>query len=100
MSSNGYFSFGSEEPATFMAAPFWANADISNRIGTVSYEVHHSDISQTYISQVSMFISQQQQVTFNGTWMLISEWSNVPQYGGLISHVSKRIHSNYLSICS
>lgn len=71
-----------------MVAPFWASSDTSNRVGTVSYEVYRSETSQKYISQVSMFISQQQQVIFNGTWMLISEWSNIPQYGESVTVVS------------
>ena len=99
---NGYFSldspisyntpqlFSSTAPSSHLVAPYWANNDISNRLGSVSYEVHHSETSSTYIGQVSSFISQQQQVQFNGTWMILAEWQSVPQFGGSLTAVSKR----------
>ena len=31
---------------------------------------------------VSTYISQHEQVNFNGTWMLTAEWRNVPEYLG------------------
>jgi len=73
-----------------MVAPFWASNDISNRVGIVSYEVHSSAASSSYTNLVSSFISQQQQVQFNGTWMLLAEWHSVPQFGGSLTVVSKR----------
>ncbi len=103
VSSNGFFSFDSEVayntpqlfsssfPSAYLVAPFWANNDISNRIGNISYEVHSSEDSSEYINMVSTFISQQQQVQFNGSWMLLAEWNHVPQFSGSLAVVS-----NYL----
>ena len=71
-----------------MVAPFWANNDLLNRIGSISYEVHNFETSSSYISKVSAYISQQQQVQFNGSWMLLAEWKNVSQFGGALSVVS------------
>ena len=91
VSSNGFFSFGGAVPYTtpqlfsstfsdaYLVAPYWASNDISNRVGNISYEVHSST---DYVIQVSTFISQQQQVQFNGSWMLLAEWNNVPQFNG------------------
>ena len=102
VSSNGFFSFDNEvtyntpqlfssyfPPAETMVAPFWANNDISNRVGNISYEVHSSEISMTYINLVSTFISQQQQVQFRGSWMLLAKWSGVPQSMGSLAIVSE-----------
>lgn len=101
VSSNGYFSFDNEvtdsTPQLFsssslpayLVAPFWAHNDISNRVGDISYEVHSFVVSLNYINLVSSFISQQQQVKFNGSWMLLAEWNSVPQFSGSVSVVSK-----------
>lgn len=81
--------FTSSFPPAHLVAPYWANNDISNRVGSISYEVHGSGISATYINLVSTFISQQQQVRFNGNWMLLAEWNGVPQFSGSVAVVSK-----------
>ena len=100
VSVNGYFSFGEEaayntpqlfsssSPATYLVTPFWANNDISNRVGNITYEVHTTENSPTYITLVSSFISQQKQVQFNGNWMLVAKWNSVPQFGGSLTNVS------------
>ena len=63
-------------------------------MGEVSYwmYINQSD-SLTY---VSTYISQQEQVKFNGTWMLAVEWNNVPEYLGNISIV--RVHILHIII--
>ena len=108
ISSNGFFTFDSEVtystpqifsttfPPAYMVAPFWANNDLPNRIGSISYEVHNHEISSNYISSVSAYISQQQQVRFNGSWMLLAEWNNVSQFGGSLSVVSNKLCFNVL----
>ena len=102
VSTEGYFSvgdtlsrvynvpqrFSSSSPFTHFIAPFWSNSDISNRVGNVSYEVHTRYHAPNLINLVSSFISQQQQVQFNGTWMLVARWNNVPQFGGSLTDVS------------
>ena len=101
VSSNGFFSFDREAsyntPQLFsssftsahLVAPFWSNNDISNRVGNISYEVHYSETSNSnYIDLVSTFISQQEQVEFRGSWMLLAEWNRVPQFRGPLTVVS------------
>ena len=102
VSSNGFFSFDTEvtystpqlfsssSPQDHLVAPFWANNDISNRVGSISYEVHSSGTTSDYISSVSAFISQQKEVRFSGTWMLLAEWNSVPQFGGPLTIVSTK----------
>ena len=100
VSTNGYFSFGTNimyskpelfseySPSSYVVAPFWAQNDISHRVGHVAYEIHDSENSGNYLSLVSTFISGHQQVHFNGTWMLLAEWNSVPQFQGSIMVVS------------
>ena len=71
-----------------MVAPFWAQNDISHRVGHVAYEIHDSENSGNYLTLASAFISGHQQVHFNGTWMLLAEWNSVPQFQGSITIVS------------
>ena len=58
-------------------APFWADVNIDTGVGQISYEVH-STASSTAIAQVNTFIND---TDFAGQWMLIAEWSGVPQFG-------------------
>ena len=101
VSTNGFFSFGEEavyntaqlfsasSPFAYLVAPFWANNDISNRVGNITYEVHTTENSPSNVLLVSTFISQQQQVQFNGNWMLVAKWNSIPQFGGSLANVSK-----------
>lgn len=105
VSTNGYFSFDEEavyntpqrfspsSPRTYIVAPFWANNDISNRIGQITYEVHTEGVSPSQIALVSTFISQQQQVQFRGNWMLVAQWNGVPQFGGSLANVSVLLYT-------
>ena len=80
--------FSASSPFTYIVAPFWSNNDISNRIGNITYEVHSTEVSQSQIALVSSFISQQQQVQFNGSWMIVAKWNGVPQFERSLSIVS------------
>ena len=92
VSTNGIISFSRPFPYhsphlfpgssfyQFLVAPFWTDNDISNGVGSVFYQVH--DIMTESLNWVSSFISQRQQVRFNGNWMLVAEWRNVPKYLG------------------
>ena len=103
VSTNGFFSFGEgamyntpqsfspSSPFTYIVAPFWANNDISNRVGNITYEVHTTEISPRCITLVSSFISQQQQVRFRGNWVLVANWNSVPQFGGSLTDVSSTV---------
>ena len=102
VSSNGFFSFDREvatssprlfqmtHPHASIVAPFWAKNDITSRVGSISYEIHDS-ISSDHIRRVSSFISHQQEVKFEGTWMIVAEWSDVSQFNSSVndSDVSK-----------
>ena len=61
-----------------MVAPFWADHDTRPE-GKISYEVHNANTG--LISTVSNFVRQTQQNNFNGTWMLVAEWSDVLPFG-------------------
>lgn len=91
---NGYYVFGREAPDLtpdlfqplssshdYMVAPFWANNDISQGYGNVSYEVHDETSSPHLLRWVSTFISQTSQANFTGRWMIVSEWQQIPQRG-------------------
>ena len=79
---NGTFSSPVHFPGTsssyYLVAPFWARHDITT-IAEVSYEVHNG--STGLLSHVSAFIRQQQNTDFSGQWMVVAEWTDVPQYG-------------------
>lgn len=111
VTTNGLFSFGRSVshslpnlfPGTgssnFLVAPFWANNDLSNRIGHVSYEVHTSSSSSQLLDLVNTFISQQQQSNFSATWLLVSEWMNVHQSDrptDIVSPLEHYLKSRYL----
>ena len=99
VSTNGLISFGRPFPYhsphlfpgtnfyDYLVAPFWTDTDITEGVGEVSYQVYDNSQSET-LSWVSTYISQQQQIKFTGTWMLIGEWRDVPEYLGETSIVS------------
>ena len=74
-----------------MVAAYWAHIDIHDRnTSRVSYEVHSasSNGSDTaLLNAVSVFVSEWLQTTFEGKWMLVAEWSQVPQWRGNLSQV-------------
>ena len=99
---NGYFMFGGQasnyspqlfQPVSFQydntVAPFWADNDVTQVNSSASYEVHNDSISPVLLTQVSIFISQQHQVNFTGTWMIVAEWFQVAQSGGSANIVSR-----------
>ena len=94
--TNGYFSFDKvfTDYATFefpgigdvtLVAPFFSDIDISDGIGSISYEVHTRRTSQSLISKIDTIINDQMSTQFSGSWLIIAEWKNVPQFGR--SHV-------------
>lgn len=98
VSTNGILSFARPFPYhsphlfpgtsfyNFLVAPFWSDNDIRRDVGAVSYWVYTGQSDS--LTFVSTYISQQEQVKFNGTWMLAAEWSSVPEYLGNLSIVS------------
>jgi len=100
VSSNGILFFGNQTtpccPSPFpgshdldcIVAPYWTNISLSGGIGTVSYEIHTPTSSPALLSAVHSFIHQKEHNKFAGTWMLVTEWRDVPQSGSSTSLVS------------
>lgn len=61
-----------------VVAPFWSDNDL-RKSGSVSYEVFTNPGSDA-LQSVSGFVSYQTNTTFVGTWMLLSDWSDVHQF--------------------
>ena len=72
-----------------VVAPFAGNIDISSG-GSVKYTQYtSSDYHQ--MNNVSRFIESETHRIFNGTRMIVAEWSSVPQYGkSNVSSANKR----------
>lgn len=100
MAIHGYFSFGRAETccpspsvpsssnSDYIVAPFETSTVIVDGTGSVTYEVHNTDVDSSLLSQVNKFIRQTEQTTFAGTWMLVAEWRNVSQPGLMNSLVN------------
>ena len=78
-------SFPGSSDVDYIVAPFSANLSASGGTGTGLYEVHTISSSPALLSEVSSFIRQQKNTRFAGTWMLVTEWRNVRQPGGMVS---------------
>ena len=61
----------------YIVAPFWADNDLRPS-GKVSYEVHN--ISTSQLSSVNRYIRQQTGSNFEGSWMMVVNWKDVPEY--------------------
>ena len=90
--TNGYLSFDKVftdyEPFEFpglgslsLVAPFFCDIDISDGTGVISYEVHALRHSPTRLAFVSTIVNEEFGTEFEGTWMLVAEWKNVPAFG-------------------
>ena len=98
VSSNGLLSFGRSETYSnpvlfpnsssysFLVAPFWADHD-PRPAGQISYEVHNTN-TPTLLS-INRYIRQTMEPSFQGTWMIVAEWNDVPEYGTDNMKVSK-----------
>ena len=92
MGTNGYFTFtgySGFSPFLFnentnlpLVAPFFTDIDISNGVGQIDYEIHTSDTSGSILSQVDSVINEHTGTSFNGEWMLVATWEQVPAFGG------------------
>lgn len=72
---------------SYIVAPFWADHD-SRLAGHVSYKVYNKSES---VSAVSRFIRQQTGTDFDGSWMLIAHWNNIPQHRADAEKVSSAL---------
>ena len=97
VNANGVVSFGdsfstfrtslfpTEKAHSFYAyvvAPFWSDIDIS-RLGQISWEILTPGVSSygdRYFSMVSQFIRNTQGVAFEGSWMMLVNYDEVPPY--------------------
>ena len=90
MSTDGYFSIGSIPLSSTLdtfsnssnysiVAPFAADTSITYR-GSVRYNTFTT--GDTNINTVSSYIRSQLGGSFSGSWMIVADWYNVPQYGG------------------
>ena len=68
------------EEHSFLVAPYWSDINIlrGGVSAEIPYEVHTSG---SLLSQVNAFISEEQNVSFSGQWMLVVEWREVPPFG-------------------
>ena len=73
---------------SYIVAPFWADHD--HRVaGQVSYEMYPKS---SEVSFVNRFINQKTGNNFEGSWMLVAKWDNVPE---LQSDVVKVFNGSY-----
>ena len=96
VSSNGLLSFDksldffrpilfpNSSQYSYIVAPFWADHD-PRPAGQVSYEVHQEDAD---LSTVNRFLKQHTGTEFEGSWMLVAYWDNVPEYRSSAEAVS------------
>lgn len=89
VSSNGLISFDRDLNAfspvlfpnstsySYIVAPFWADHD-TRLAGQVSYRMYNK--SDNIIPVVSRFIRQQTETDFDGSWMLVAHWKDIPEH--------------------
>ena len=70
----------------YLVALFWADIDISEGVGVISYQVY--SIGSPLLDTVNTIISDEENMNFIGHWMIVAEWDGVPEYGGLFTQVS------------
>ena len=70
-----------ENISYFLVAPFFTDIDISQGVGQIDYEIHTEITSLSLLSEVSLLINEHVQTDFNGEWLLVATWDNVPPYG-------------------
>ena len=80
-----------------LVAPYWTDSDVTVGIGSIDYEIHTSETSQHILSSIDSIINEHMETEFHGEWILLAEWNNVPQYGGIINFVSSCISHEVFS---
>ena len=86
--TNGYFTFQyftgfspfifNENTTQSLVAPFFTDIYISDGVGQIYYEIHTVTTSQSILSEVNSLINEHTQTEFNGEWLLVATWDNVP----------------------
>ena len=76
--------FSSTSAQNYVIAPFWSDIDISRGYGNIKYQSYYYNFdgstARSLLNQVSTFINGQLDTSFSGTWMLVAEWDQVPEY--------------------
>ena len=62
----------------YLVAPFWEAINISGEVGNINYQVYSTGSSLLYT--VNTIISDEENITFSGRWMLVAEWDSVPEF--------------------
>ena len=68
-----------------LVAPFWADINIAVGVGNISYQTFTT--GSPLLDIVNNFISDEEDFDFSGRWMLLTEWNDVPPFGGPINQV-------------
>ena len=101
VATDGYFSLDGSHDLPFipthndtfidspLVAPYWTDSDVTVGVGSIDYEIHTSETSQLILSSVDSIINKHMQTEFHGEWILLAEWDNVPEHGGIINIVSR-----------
>ena len=110
MDDDGYFSLGFTPPSptldTFspsssysVVAPFAASISTAYT-GSVRYNTFTT--GDTNINTVSSHIRSELGGSFSGTWMIVADWYNVPQYGrtnvSVCTPILRASHFNRVSV--
>ena len=93
VSTNGYFSMGQTPevyslvnfpgPSSYsVVAPFAADIDTSSDTSSTGVVLYSESFSSTVMNEVSAHIRSETDVYFYGTWMMVTEWDNVPLRNG------------------
>ena len=59
-------------------APFWADVDIEEKVGNISYQVYSTE--SPLLDAVNTIISDEENISFIGHWMVVTEWNSVPGF--------------------
>lgn len=77
--------FPNSSSYSYIVAPFWADHD--PRPGQISYEIHSANTDILIV--VNRFIRQQSGTAFEGSWMLLANWDDIPEYGSERDNVGR-----------
>ena len=76
---DGYVSMGGTTDPAYVF-PFWSQADRSNH-GSVTYWEFQDGPE---LHALSEFINTRMGVVFSGTWALLVDWRDIPEYDGIL----------------
>ena len=90
-----------------MVAPFWADADL-RRQGNITWEIHSlggSEAGDAYLDQVSVFLENREGVNFDGNWMMILDFEEIPPYHAFslildVSIIIKQLLLSKMLLCA